>query len=325
MKSRRALLLASPRLPILIVAALTFFLTARYALGPDFSFQHAALCVMHPFTPAPARVRPGSTPVFSAARADAADCAYLNGTEAAVFFHAWPNNAWRAVADDVVATLQASPLAACGVPTFVGFPAAATWPFDGVDPLIRRATLPAAAASRPHNEPVTLAALAEWCAEAPATRVAIYIHDKGVRDSPSDVTRFLREWDWRKLHEYFLLERPQGCFRALLGGNADACGVNRVEQSESGGYYSGNFWMARCDFIVALPPPLDYIYKPNPHVSPELWIGMLPTAVVSARGRPARLFNCFDSAIDHYASEFSRAIYVGENCGVDVSAVKHGG
>jgi hypothetical protein len=306
MKSRHSLLL--------VVAAAFFIIVARYALGPSFSFNNV-LCAKYPFEPAPARPRPASVPPFSAARGDAADCAFLNGTEAAVFFHAWPNNGWRAIVDDVVATLQTAPLAACGVPTFVGFPSSVAWPYEGADELIRRATFPAAAASRPHNEPVTLAALAEWCSAAPSSRIAIYIHDKGVRRHMREINSYLREWDWRKLHEYFLVERPQGCFRALTSG-ADACGVNRM-QAKSGGYFLGNFWAARCDYIAALPAPLDYVYETDPFMSPEVWIGALPAAASATRKRPPHLFNCYNSGIHHYVNEFSRAIYVGENCSVD--------
>lgn len=132
----------------------------------------------------------------------------------------------------------------------------------------------------------------------------------------SDINLYMREWDWRKLHEYFLLERPHGCFRALTVGGADACGVNRMH-TESGAYFLGNFWAARCDYIAALPAPLDYVYKEDPFMSPEVWIGALPAAATADRGRPPRLFNCYNADIQHYLNEFSRAIYVGENCSVD--------
>jgi hypothetical protein len=67
--------------------------------------------------------RAPETRPWSAAPAAKDSCDFLNGTEVVVFLHTWPRNSWRFILDDIVSTLQASPLSACGVSTHVGFPA----------------------------------------------------------------------------------------------------------------------------------------------------------------------------------------------------------
>jgi len=290
---------------ILVVCAVIFVLSPYFFITKIDASPHDV-------TP---QLRRSKAPQWISRQGSKEECSFLNGSEAAVFFHAWPQNAWRHVMDDVVATLQSSHLAACGVPSFVGFPTGEEWPYEGVDPLLRRMELPLASKGREHNEPVTLAGLAAWCSEAPKNRIAIYIHDKGVRKPMNDVVHYLREWDWRKLHEYFLIERPQGCFRALTSDTADTCGVNlRIEPAN---HYSGNFWAARCDYIVRLPLPLEWVWDKNSFFSPEFWIGQL----AEGKGRAVRLFNCFSSNVNHYTTEFSRALYVGESCDVNVPMI----
>lgn len=259
--------------------------------------------------------RSAKTPKWISRSLLSSDCSFLNGSEAAIFFHAWPRNAWRFVMDDIVATLQASPLSECGVPTFVGFPSDEIWPYENVDPLLHRMIPPPNSAGHAHNEPVTLAALTAWCSEAPDNRIAIYIHDKGVRKPMKEIVHFIREWDWRKLHEYFLIERPQGCFRALTSGMADACGSELRQKPAV--HFSGNFWAAHCNHIVQLPPPLDWVWEKDAFFSPEFWIGQVP----GKTGQAARLFNCFTSHVDHYKTEFSRSLYAGETCEGNVPSI----
>jgi hypothetical protein len=142
------------------------------------------------------------------------------------------------------------------------------------------------------------------CAD-PGSLVA-YMHDKGARDSaPSHLNYALRQWDWRRLHEYFLLEVPQGCLTALGEGRLDTCGVDWLGDAEfRHGHYSGNFWWARCDWVRSLPDPFVDRLKKNDYRAVEYW-------VTSAQGRH---FGCFNSDVNHHDFEFSRAIYAGRTC-----------
>lgn len=259
--------------------------------------------------PATARALPFAGPPL---RDDGATCSFLRGVDdAVVFLHVYPAHGWRAVLDDMVAALQLSPLRACGVRTLHSLPRAA-WPYEGVDASFTPYEPSPRGAGLPLSELHTLAALHEYCVSHPASLVA-YMHGKGTRHSPSaDVGRWLRQWDWRRLHTYFLVESPQGCVRALAGGAFDTCGALKKHKPST--HYSGNFWWARCEYVQRLPHPFDY--DTRNFFAPEMWIG------AAAASGGARAFNCFSHAASHYVSEFSRALYVSDApCDVDVSVI----
>lgn len=156
-------------------------------------------------------------------------CAFLGGRQAALFLHAFPGNntGWERIFADELGALGASPLTACGVPVYVGFPAGFPWPLSPDDtpsflsPLERTRRN----STRPYEEVFTVAAMYEHCERHPNTLVA-YLHDKGTRRGFADEALARNQWDWRKLHEYFVLEVPQGCVAALAAGEADMCGAN---------------------------------------------------------------------------------------------------
>lgn len=246
-------------------------------------------------------------------------CAFLQGQEAAVFLHVFTAHAWRLILDDTVQALQQSPLRACGTRYFHGLPPT-LWPYTGADaafsstaPLGSNAA--ATSDSGPAHEMDTLTALHSYCQAHPKALVS-YLHLKGTRfPAEMDITRFARQWDWRKLHLYFLVEAPQGCMRALASGKYDTCGVNKRSSMYWGPnpHYSGNFWWARCSYVKDLPKPYDLPFDQSqgPGVeafyTPEAWLG---------KGQP-RMFSCFESGVDHYRVEYSRAAYVGATCDKD--------
>lgn len=112
------------------------------------------------------------------------------------------------------------------------------------------------------------------------TRIVFYFHDKGcskyVEDnSTKEFETYSNAFHWRKFMEWFLLERPTLCTRAILKYGAMTCGVNlRKYPSMS---YSGNFWSASCDYIADLPVedawPIRDGDKLFNYISAELWIG----------------------------------------------------
>jgi hypothetical protein len=112
------------------------------------------------------------------------------------------------------------------------------------------------------------------------TRIVFYFHDKGCSkyvedDSTKEFETYSNVFHWRKFMEWFLLERPTLCTRAILNYGAMTCGVNlRKYPSMS---YAGNFWSASCDYIADLPigdawPTRDGDKLFN-YISTELWIG----------------------------------------------------
>ena len=239
------------------------------------------------------------------------NCDFLHGRDVAIFLHVFPANAWRPILDDTVAALQQSPLRACGARYFHGLPAH-MWPYGTADSTFSSYAATDSTAP-PRSELDTLHALYGYCKTHPRSLVS-YIHGKGSRLPPeASVTRFLRQWDWRRFHLYFLVEAPAGCLRALSSGKYDACGVNALVLPEfSEPHFNGNFWWASCEYINnELPDPL---LEPPPkgyelYFWPEFWLGS------SMR---ARFFSCFKSGVDHYKSEYGRANYVGALCDVNV-------
>jgi len=193
------------------------------------------------------------------------------------------------------------------VEMYYGFPAGARWPYAGADAAWAPAPpSPLSRGAPGHTEQATLSSLFEWCGANPGALVA-YLHDKGVRRGPEDVTIFLRQWDWRRLHEYFVVEVPQGCVKAL-GEGFQTCGVAAASLDAAGAprpHYSGNFWWARCDYVNTLPHPWTFwVDFMDGFISPEVWIG----------ARAPRMFNCWQKHVDFFAHEYPRSLYVGAQC-----------
>lgn len=316
-------------LPWLIFISLGVWQVGR-SYDPQLHHHVASLLSCRPYTPNPALLQSLPTaqqthpswrnPLLASLSPASLStvCGFMNGTgyASAVFLHTTPNNAWQSVLDDTMRTLQHSVLSLCGTQMYYGFPATHPWPYSITDPSLKPAPpskLVQASPPLPHIEQVTLSSLYEWCGAHPTALVS-YVHDKGVRRGPEDVTLFLRQWDWRRLHEYFLLEVPQGCFKALTEGGFQVCGLEAATFPQK--HYSGNFWWARCDFINTLPHPWTYQMGTvgggkeqkdidfATFVSPEVWIG----------SQAPRMFNCWGKHLDHFFYEYPRSLYVGAQC-----------
>ena len=258
-----------------------------------------------------------STATAAAAAATAARCDFATRAEWAVFLHSNPANDWRVVLDDQVKTLHDSPLRECGVGAgsagvaerarfFYGFQRGTAWPYSP-DAAFAPYNESASTLGAANSERTTLQPLFEWCAARPRALVA-YVHDKGTRTSAAEnVERFLRQWDWRRLHEYFVLERPAGCFQHLLDEQYDTCGANlRLDPSV---HFSGNFWWARCDYVRQLEPPATY--RAGDELAPERWIGSLDE---QGGARSGRHFECFNSGVVHSFARYPRSEYFGRTC-----------
>lgn len=140
-----------------------------------------------------------------------------------------------------------------------------------------------------HYEFPSLMRMYEFC-KSESSKIW-YIHGKGV--SYASMDRYKME-DWRRLMEYFCIERHSDCISAL--DSYDVCGVNwRTRRAP---HFSGNFWWARSSYIKTLPDPRSINH--NDRWQAEWWIG---------RNDKVRVKNFFESGVNHYLSHFPRDEY----------------
>ena len=94
------------------------------------------------------------------------------------------------------------------------------------------------------------------------TSIVFYFHNKGGSKyvEPSDTEEYktyLNIYHWRRYMEWFLLERPTLCIRAILNHGTQTCGVNLQMQPSM--HYSGtshgliNFYFFLCAFVCFIP------------------------------------------------------------------------
>jgi hypothetical protein len=124
-------------------------------------------------------------------------------------------------------------------------------------------------------ETLTLQMLWEWCLSHPAGSV-LYVHSKGVTAPTSENKRA-----WRHLMAYYVIKRWRHNLHRLAV--ADVVGVD-WQHSRSYPHFSGNFWMARSDWISHLPSPLKHRDAGGPNIAGhgwrrmhcEMWLGSRP-------------------------------------------------
>lgn len=114
----------------------------------------------------------------------------------------------------------------------------------------------------PYEGPI-MNTMRKKCQTAGEKTIVFYLHNKGVSRYRSDwktkdIDKPSSDWKtspyafllyWRKYMEYFTIERPQLCINAILNGGAWACGVNMRPT-----HYSGNMFVADCDYVRELAP-----------------------------------------------------------------------
>jgi hypothetical protein len=115
----------------------------------------------------------------------------------------------------------------------------------------------------------------------------LYFHTKGITH-PDKCSR-----DWRRLMEYFCLDRWQDALAALDRG-ADAVGCDYSE-TVLGPHFSGTFWWAATRHLHRLPQ----IPQDNPFAA-EAWIGR----------DQAKLVSLHQSGLDHYQSLYPEERYL---------------
>ena len=203
------------------------------------------------------------------------------------FLHIATMNHWRQVVDELLTKLNASGLYDRTERMFVGVvgPEAELVHFDDpkIEVVYRDADLNKA-------EFPTLDYLHRFCKET-GDSLVYYLHSKGVSHE-SDRCR-----DWRQLMGYFNVVRYEECIRELA--NHDVCGVNWY--TEPTGFFSGNFWWARSEYVAKLVPVHDLVDgKAIRRIACEQWIGSGPDV------RAACLHK---TELNHYHEAYPRSQY----------------
>jgi hypothetical protein len=141
------------------------------------------------------------------------------------------------------------------------------------------------------------------------TRINFYFHDKGC--SKYSEAPGTEEYDksknifyWRKYMEWFLLERPTLCMRAILNHGSKTCGVDL--RGFPSMHYSGNFWSASCDYVADLPMrdawPDESTNSWLHYISAEMWIGNFSHRNAGDEKKFLSLFNIMAVLYDYRAT-----------------------
>lgn len=124
-------------------------------------------------------------------------------------------------------------------------------------------------------ETPTLQMLWNWCHKNPSGSV-LYAHSKGV-SAPNDRNKPA----WRRLMAYYVIRRWRENLHRLA--TVDVIGVN-WQHSPSHPHFSGNFWMARADWIRSLPTPWDHLAAGGPSIAGHPWRRMHCEMWLGSRG-----------------------------------------
>ena len=132
----------------------------------------------------------------------------------------------------------------------------------------------------------------------------LYFHGKGLSHPGNLAVR-----DWRRVLEYFCVEQWRGAVAELEAGT-DIAGVNWEEHPHP--HFSGNFWWARSEYILSLPPLQRHALIgeveqfPTALFSPrhdaEMWPG-------SGQPRVVQLHRTGFQSSQHYAYPYFRERY----------------
>jgi hypothetical protein len=128
-------------------------------------------------------------------------------------------------------------------------------------------------------EEEAMLATSRLCANAMQPTIVFYFHSKGTskfhedwRDKLNTSWSYSRSLYWRKLMEYFTLERPHLCLQKIVHEGANTCGILLHAHSW---HYAGNFWVASCDYIHRIRP-MNSTWCRQVHGEyncAEMWIG----------------------------------------------------
>ena len=123
----------------------------------------------------------------------------------------------------------------------------------------------------------------------------LYIHTKGVTKIPPSECVY---W-WNLYMEYFLIRHHRQCVDLLA--TSDVVGLDYYPQSLP--HFSGNFWWARGDYLLSLPPP-DLEPGKDRYQNTETWV------CGGATDKKPRLAQIAHSRNDHYTAALYAYRYV---------------
>lgn len=181
---------------------------------------------------------------------------------------------------------------------------------------------PPALATPDVGERPTLAKLHEFCTAHPSA-LALYLHDKGVRHGVGDTNMYVKQLDWRRLHEHYLVEVWEDCATHLLKEGFWFCGAElRRWHTDGSLFYNGNFWWAKCSIVADIIHPMDLSIKTHHGHHPErywseLWLLQAAVRKLGMRSHNAseRAYNCAPLIGDHYYIRAPRGlVYEGQRC-----------
>lgn len=139
------------------------------------------------------------------------------------------------------------------------------------------------------EETPTLTALKDFCTQNDNYSV-LYMHTKGITQ-PMQST-----YDWRKIMEYFCIEKWQDAVQKLE--EHDAVGCLYMDHCYYGYFphFSGNFWWANASYVNRL----NHSYLTDGiRQNREFWIGT----------GDGSLYSFHTTGLNHYAHEYPRSLY----------------
>lgn len=190
-----------------------------------------------------------------------------------IFWHICGINNWKQIVRDQIATIISSKLISIIDNIYVTYLGQDINDIDWLKQINKKIIIQNYNKNILFYEKLCLDSLFEWSKNNSSN--VLYIHAKGVsRPNNHNV------WNWRKMMEYFLIDKHEICIEKLNSGyDTVGCllinaGTNLKIKDENHKYhYSGNFWWSKTDYIKTLPniPNINLSVKNNCWIC-ERWI-----------------------------------------------------
>jgi hypothetical protein len=208
----------------------------------------------------------------------------------AIFYHVYQAGNWQEIFDEQFGAIEQSGL--FDAAKFIHLGINGTMELDNpkVKSVINK--------NQHMEETETLKSLLEFSKNNPGYKV-LYIHTKGVNKYIDLMD------DWRKMMNYFCIERWRDVVPLL--DIYDAVGCNYFEDTWLGHYphFSGNFWWSNTDYIITL----DHSFLETPRRwDREFWIG-------TGSGKMHEIYN---SGLDHFQQRCHRNQYLNKQIKQDM-------
>jgi hypothetical protein len=203
----------------------------------------------------------------------------------AVFYHVYQAGNWRDIFNEQFGSIEGSGLLDYAEFVHLGINGTELFSYKNVRSVINP--------NQHMEETETLKSLLDFSQNNPGYKV-LYLHTKGVNKHIKLMD------DWRKMMNYFCIERWEECVDLL--DSYDAIGCNYFEDTWLGHYphFSGNFWWSTTDYIKTL----DHSYlETSRRWDREFWIG-------TGSGKMHEIYN---SGVDHFKNPYPRKKYTTNN------------